>query len=306
MQPSIDKNGAVLALPPGPLDLEAAAAVRAEEQCLPTVRSTSNLYSRVDLQRLIQLNQGDCSMNNDLASGMLIALIVVGCGSDLSTAEVTSGGASADAGSAATALGGSGDAVAGASGIVAEAGGTASVAQGGSVSVSGATGVAAGGTIAAGGATAVATAGSAPCSVTYYRDADADSWGSAETSCTGGTGWVNRTGDCNDLNAEVFPNQTKDFDKSYTSSAGLQSFDFNCDGLESIANGTQVSTGACTSSGLGNACAGDGYLPVEPARDGSNLNQTCGSTRYLVCSRSQQVCVGATSADGTYQAARCN
>ncbi len=243
-------------------------------------------------------------MKDDLALGIVLALIVVGCGSSFSAKEVASGGASTDAASAATALGGAVDSAAGASGTVEEAGGTASVAQVGALSEAGATDVAAGGTVAAAGATAVAIGDGCP--ITYYRDADADSWGSAETSCIGGTGWVSRTGDCNDANADAFPNQIKDFDKPYTSSAGLQSFDFNCDGVESIANGTQVSTGACTSSGLGNACAGDGYLPVEPARDGTNLNQACGSMRYLVCSRSQQICVGATSADGSYQAARCN
>lgn len=233
-------------------------------------------------------------MRHELTWCVAISLVVVACGSDVSTDVISSsgslGGTSAVAGSAAATDGGTGESGAGSSGSVEAQGGTASEGGGASVTIGG----------------IAAVAGSSACPVTYYRDADADSWGSTETSCTGGVGWVSRTGDCNDSNANVFPNQTKDFDKPYTSSAGLQSFDFDCDGVESIANGSQVATGACTSSGLGNACAGDGYLPVEPVRAGTNLNQICGSTRYLVCSRSQQVCVGATSADGSYPAARCN
>lgn len=91
----------------------------------------------------------------------------------------------------------------------------------------------------------------------------------------------------------------------YVARDGIQNSDYNCDGVETIAGGTQTSTGACETTGLGNACSGDGYLPVEPARTGTNLNQLCGSMRYLVCARSQQVCIGAASTDGTYVAAKC-
>lgn len=161
----------------------------------------------------------------------------------------------------------------------------------------------AGGLVATSGASTGAAAGS--CAVAYYRDVDGDTWGAGESSCTGGAGWVTRTGDCHDGNANVFPEQTTTFAESYLANNGAQSFDYNCDGSETIAGGTQVSTGACETAGLGNACSGDGYLPVEPARSGTNANQLCGSMRYLVCARSQQVCIGAVSTDGTYEAARC-
>lgn len=159
----------------------------------------------------------------------------------------------------------------------------------------------AGGLVATGGMSTAAGS----CAVVYYRDADGDTWGGSESACTGGAGWVMRTGDCHDGNANVFPEQTTTFALSYLATDGTQSFDYNCDGSETIAGGTQVSTGACETAGLGNACSGDGYLPVDPARTGTDLNQLCGSMRYLVCARSQQVCIGAVSTDGTYQAARC-
>jgi hypothetical protein len=189
--------------------------------------------------------------------------------------------------------------------------------SGGAVAIAGSTGV--GGKAATGGSNAVAgavtTGGSiaaagsgatgGTCATTYYRDADGDTWGGTQTSCVAATGWVTRTGDCNDANADVFPNQTNSFAVAYTATNGIQSFDYNCDGTETTAGGTQVSTGACLAAGSGNACTGDGYLAVDPARNAADLNQVCGSMRYLVCTRSQQVCISAISTDGTYEAARC-
>ncbi len=198
--------------------------------------------------------------------------------------SVTTGGATTSGGAVA---------IAGSTGV----GGKA--ATGGASAVAGA--VATGGSIAAAGS--VATGGT--CATTYYRDADGDTWGGTQTSCVAATGWVTRTGDCNDANADVFPNQTNSFAVAYTATNGIQSFDYNCDGTETTAGGTQVSTGACLAAGSGNACTGDGYLAVDPARSGTDLNQVCGSMRYLVCTRSQQVCISAISTDGTYEAARC-
>jgi hypothetical protein len=95
------------------------------------------------------------------------------------------------------------------------------------------------------------------------------------------------------------------FAVAYTATDGTSSFDYNCDREETVAGGTQVSTGECVASGSGNACTGDGYLAVVPERTGTDLNQVCGSMRYLVCSRSAQICISAISTDGTYEAARC-
>jgi len=279
-----------------------------------------------------------------------IALAAVGCGSDSSPADSSSGGTDAIAGSSSaggpsaiggavqtnaggntfSAAGSTSSATAGQPGTAASAagstnspelvGGTSPIGVGGvtmttdsSSSSTGGTGAGgvntttggtgAGGVNTATGGASTAAAGS--CAVTYYRDADGDTWGAGESSCTGGAGWVTRTGDCKDDDANVFPEQTTTFAVPYVAGNGTQSFDYNCDGSETIAGGTQLSTGACETAGLGNACSGDGYLPVEPVRTGSNLNQLCGSMRYLVCARSQQVCIGAVSTDGTYQAAAC-
>jgi hypothetical protein len=179
------------------------------------------------------------------------------------------------------------------------------VAGSSSTVIGGTTGV--GGVAATGGVVVVAGAAATggACATTYYRDADNDTWGGVEARCAGGSGWVTRTGDCNDANADVHPDQTATFDKPYTATSGVSSFDYNCDGTETTSGGVQISTGACVTAGLGNSCTGDGYLPVDPVRTGTNLNQVCGSMRYLVCARSQQTCIGATSTDGTYEAVHC-
>jgi hypothetical protein len=141
--------------------------------------------------------------------------------------------------------------------------------------------------------------------VTYYQDLDGDTWGGTVTSCTGGTGYVTRTGDCNDANADVFPSQNASFAEGYTTAAGLVSFDYNCDGEEMTAGSARESTGTCTTSTSGSTCSGDGYLPVAPERTGTRLNQLCGSTRYLACTRSQQQCIETVFTDDTYEAIRC-
>lgn len=238
-------------------------------------------------------------MKTQLAYSFAIGLLVFGCGSDTAGTGETSGGSG---GVTSTAIpsdgseGGATDGDATSGGSDAEAGATTA---GGTTSTD--TVTTSGGSEAAGGS--VSTGGT--CSTTYYRDADGDSWGGPETSCTNATGWVARTGDCNDSNALVFPNQTLSFTEAYIAADGTLRFDYDCDGVESTASGKQISTGDCQTSSAGNACTGDGYLPVEPSRTGTQLNQTCGSTRYLVCARSQLVCIGAIATDGSHEAISC-
>ncbi len=68
---------------------------------------------------------------------------------------------------------------------------------------------------------------------TYYRDEDRDAYGDPATAVTGcrspgGSGWITRTGDCYDDNANAKPGQTM----SFTDDRGDGSYDFNCDGVE--------------------------------------------------------------------------
>jgi hypothetical protein len=242
-------------------------------------------------QRTKNLDEAGITMTKRSDLGKAVVLMVVGCGGDFTTARTPSdndaAGAAAIDDSEIYANGGASDS--GPTDVTSDSVG----------------GAATGGTLAAADEDPQEPSSSGACPIIYYRDADADSWGSTETSCTGRPGWVTRSGDCNDSNADVFPSQSVPFAAPYSNSVGLPSFDYDCDGVETLAAGIQASPGECTNAGLGNACAGDGYLPCEPARTGVNLNPICGSARYLSCSRTQQICVGATSTDGSYPAVRC-
>jgi|GEM_PF-3683261 len=224
--------------------------------------------------------------------------VVAAGGTSTATTRVSTGGSSTPGSTASTgghdSFGGtsaSGSMSAGGTQDSGGALGTAGVSSaGGALVIAGAAST--GGVQQVGGSSASST-----CANVYYRDADGDSWGTQESSCSGGAGWVTRTGDCNDANEDVFPSQTKTFAIPYATTNGHQSFDYDCDGTETATGGVQASTGQCEASGLGNACLGDGYLPVEPPRTGEDINQLCGSARYLVCARSQQQCVGAVATD---------
>lgn len=192
-----------------------------------------------------------------------------------------------------------------ATGGISSVGGQSTSGTGGLAGIGGA--LVSGGSLPTGGVPSVGGSASSAgsCAAVYYRDADGDSWGSSESSCSAAAGWVSRTGDCNDANADVFPGQTSNFSVPYATTGLTQSFDYDCDGSETLEGGVQTSTGQCEASGSGNSCLGDGYVPVEPPRTGTDLNQICGSVRYLVCARSQQQCVAALSTDGSHEAAAC-
>lgn len=211
-----------------------------------------------------------------------------------STATTATGGSIGDVG-----VGGAGGATPPAAGGYTPKGGTTSVG-GTSTQMGGATT-----TTTAANAGTTSTSTGMTCATSYYRDADNDSWGSNVKSCTGGAGWVTKTGDCNDGSADVFPGQTSTFAVGYTVTGGATSFDYNCDGQETSAGSIHESPGTCTASTGGASCTGEGYLPTVPPRTGNGINSLCGSTRYLVCSRVQQQCISAMSTDGTYDAVSC-
>jgi hypothetical protein len=143
------------------------------------------------------------------------------------------------------------------------------------------------------------------CATNFYLDADDDGWGGDTLACSPGpTGtWVTETGDCDDQNPTVYPNQQNYFAAPYNpSSGGEASFDYNCDGEEEMQGAERTSTGTCTPAAVGNSCDGTGYLPADPARVGTDLNSYCGSTRYLTCTRPQGVC---TDTESTADAVAC-
>lgn len=132
----------------------------------------------------------------------------------------------------------------------------------------------------------------APECLTYYRDEDADGFGGAtkQVACTSpGAGWVDKGGDCNDTNEDVFPGQTLFFTKPIGGGgAGTSpSFDYDCSGKEEW-DGTSVPKvvggRTCQVTVDGRCTGGEGVLPAEPARPVSaSIDPYCGSTRYRSC-----------------------
>ncbi|MEQ8460689.1 MAG: MopE-related protein [Sandaracinaceae bacterium] len=107
---------------------------------------------------------------------------------------------------------------------------------------------------------------------TWYADCDDDGYAAntdgARTQCgeppaSGGClGWTNvrpvdlTNTDCHDGNRDVRPNQTTYFSTRYTTTSGGQSWDYNCDGLDSrrygcVSSSAECDSRTCTSSSAG-------------------------------------------------------
>lgn len=69
----------------------------------------------------------------------------------------------------------------------------------------------------------------------YYPDLDKDGFGdrasAGKLACSKPAGYVDNKDDCADDDADIFPGQTKFFDKA-TQGNATQKFDYNCDGTE--------------------------------------------------------------------------
>lgn len=134
-------------------------------------------------------------------------------------------------------------------------------------------------------------ASDAPACPTYYRDEDADGFGGAtkQVSCTPpGAGWVEKGGDCNDANKDVFPGQLLFFGVPIASAPAI-SFDYDCSTKEE-ARPALPKAGPCM-VGVG-GCTGEGYLPAEPLRTASaSVDPYCGSARYRICRLVNGQCV---------------
>lgn len=90
------------------------------------------------------------------------------------------------------------------------------------------------------------------CTGLAYRDADGDGYGDSsrkKTACASLTGYVAKSGDCNDSSSSVHPGQTKYFS---TPIAGSQSYDYDCNQREDREHASNVS---CSKS----PCGGEGW-----------------------------------------------
>jgi hypothetical protein len=114
----------------------------------------------------------------------------------------------------------------------------------------------------------------------YYVDADDDGYGASGspalgTGCVAPKGDALNASDCLDtgaLAASVHPKQTDYFGLSYNTPSGSPSFDFDCDGAETVAPGITVG-GTCT------PCTA-GFVPVPGAK---YANPYCGSSSATSC-----------------------
>lgn len=116
----------------------------------------------------------------------------------------------------------------------------------------------------------------------FYRDADGDGFGTTaqtEQKCTPSPGFVAVAGDCNDANRDVFPGQTRYFDRPYDGAEDL-SYDYNCDKQETADKPYKAFT-AC-----GATCKEYGLVP-QPPRKGAGVDVYCGSRLMRACGPTQ-------------------
>jgi hypothetical protein len=120
---------------------------------------------------------------------------------------------------------------------------------------------------------------------TVYRDNDDDGFGDEDTSrlACPGDGWVLDGTDCRDDIAQVNPGQTGFFGVSYFTPSG-PSFDYDCSGVEEPSPGNDLDPAPnCATLLAGVNCNGNGFLPVEPARQGAGVEPRCGSDTLREC-----------------------
>jgi hypothetical protein len=75
----------------------------------------------------------------------------------------------------------------------------------------------------------------------------------------------------------VKPGQVMFFGTSFINAAGLESYDYDCSGVE-VEQGADHWPGVC-----GAGCFATGYTPKLPSRAGAGVDAYCGSTTYREC-----------------------
>ncbi|CAN5922679.1 hypothetical protein BH11MYX4_BH11MYX4_12280 [soil metagenome] len=112
----------------------------------------------------------------------------------------------------------------------------------------------------------------------WYRDQDGDGVGGASSvlACAPPAGHVAPSGDCLDTNNLVFPGQPASFGTSFTNAAGVESYDYDCSGVE-------VDAAEHFANNCAGLCDAYGNVPRSPARAGAGVNPYCGSTSLRSC-----------------------
>jgi hypothetical protein len=118
----------------------------------------------------------------------------------------------------------------------------------------------------------------------WYADEDNDGHGRSDDvvmACRKPPRRASVSGDCNDGNALVHPGQTAFIGVSYLNSNRVQSFDYDCSGVENEDPSQQKSTTSCGLLDLALCDSGSGYAPT--ARIGLGVSRYCGSSVVTVC-----------------------
>lgn len=153
--------------------------------------------------------------------------------------------------------------------------------------------------------------------VILYEDKDGDTFGNSQVSklgCSSTAGWVNKAGDCDDLDNKAYPGQTQYF----TSPRSNGSFDYNCDSVSAplYANISGKTCGLCKPPAGGGCVAscsfwtggwGCGSCPSSGPASGFAGNVACGAFATLqTCNlTTYPTCAGTASTGGSVQQA-CN
>ncbi len=125
-----------------------------------------------------------------------------------------------------------------------------------------------------------------PCDgpIFWHPDVDRDGYGRSDTAvaaCPKPAGdWSRMAGDCFDGDARVHPGQTAYFGTPYFTDDGVESFDFNCSGVEEPFQG-QARVESCGVLELTACDLTKGY--AKRARSGSGVDPFCGSTTLVEC-----------------------
>jgi hypothetical protein len=132
--------------------------------------------------------------------------------------------------------------------------------------------------------------GGCPDPTTWYFDSDQDGYGSTSAptvqSCNQPQGHYTKVGgDCDDEKRDVHPQLTlqekKFFGTPYKTTAGAESYDYDCSGAEKGDPGQQTAS-TCTFLMIGGgSCGGSGYSPG--SNRGAGFNAYCGSLKFQSC-----------------------
>jgi hypothetical protein len=119
----------------------------------------------------------------------------------------------------------------------------------------------------------------------FYADQDGDGFGDGAVAYAGcappaNGRWVEASGDCNDGNADVHPEQKAFFGTPYARTGGDPSYDYDCSGSEEPDTTQPLAPTSCGLLALA-LCDGSGY--VSTARTGAGTNAYCGSLLKTTC-----------------------